>query len=284
MANTEIAQKNVNTLRQLLDKSKNEIMNALPKHMDSGRLARIALTTCQKNPKLLECSPRSVIAGIITSAQLGLEPDNILGSAYLVPFYNGKTKQLEAQLIPGYKGLIDLARRSGQIQSISAHIVYENEKCELNYGTENKINHIPLPPSERGDRKIGVYAVATFKDGGYQFEWLWKEDVEKIRDSSKNYKDKDGKVMDWSTWVQYEEEMWKKTAIRRLCKYLPLSPELSKAVSLEEHNNAGLSQQNTADVFGDALETEAEQYDDNTENKKEQLKEKLGSKKEEDVD
>lgn len=256
-------------------------MSALPKHMDADRLARIALTTCQRNPMLLECDPRSVIGAIVTSAQLGLEPDNILGSAYLIPFYNSRTQRMEAQLIPGYKGLIDLARRSGQIKSITAHIVYENEECELLYGTDdNAIKHKPLPPSERGEKKIGAYAVAYFKDGGYQFEWMWMEDIEKIRETSKNYRDKKGEVIQSSVWVQHEDEMIKKTVIRRLCKYLPLSPELSKAVSLDEYAENNMPQENFVEVFDDIIDTETGEVIEATIEKKEELKKKLQEKKE----
>lgn len=280
MSNVAVAKKNLLTLREMLSKSKNELMSALPKHMDADRLMRIALTTCQRNPVLLECDPKSVIGAIITSAQLGLEPDNILGSAYLIPFYNGRTQRMEAQLIAGYKGLIDLARRSGQIKSITAHIVYENEECELLYGTgDNAIKHIPLPPSERGEKIIGAYAVAYFKDGGYQFEWMWMEDIVKIRDTSKNYKGKDGKVIETSVWVQHEEEMIKKTVIRRLCKYLPLSPELSKAVALDEYADKGIPQDNIAEVFDEVIDVETGEVIEATENKKEQLKQKLQAKK-----
>ncbi|NCB40716.1 MAG: hypothetical protein EOM80_18300, partial [Erysipelotrichia bacterium] len=227
----------INTIRALLEKSKGQIAMALPKHLSADRIIRVAMTSIQRTPQLLECDPITLVGAIIQSSQLGLEPDGILGHAYLVPFRNTKKNRMEVQFIPGYKGLIDLARRSGQVNRISAHVVYENETFTMEYGTKEILEHKPLPPSTRGDRK-GVYAVAVLNDGSAHFEWLWNEEIEAVKRQSK--------AGNFGPWKTHEDEMIRKTAIRRLVKYLPLSVELAKAAAVDELADAGVS---TAELF-----------------------------------
>jgi len=225
-----------NNIRSLLEKSKAQIAMALPKHLNADRIIRVAMTSIQRTPKLLDCDPKSLIGAIIQSAQLGLEPDGVLGHAYLIPYGN------TVQFIPGYKGLIDLARRSGQVVSIGSHVVYSNEKFALKFGFDETLEHEPLPPSKRGDRK-GVYAVARLKDGSVHFEWLWSEEVEAVKAQSlKKMKRPSG------PWIDNEDEMWRKTSIRRLAKYLPLSVEFAKAAAVDELADAGIS---TQELFDD---------------------------------
>ena len=227
-------------VRDLLEKSKNEIAKALPKSITPERVARIALTTLRKNPGLLECDPNSFLGAVMQASQLGFELDDNLGLAYLVPFFNKKTGRKEVQLIIGYRGLIELARRSGQLRSINAHIVYENEPFTLEYGLLETLKHVPLPPSKRGKDIKGVYAVATMIDGLKTFDFLWQEEIESIKKSSKAGDNT------MSPWVTHEEEMMKKTVIRRMMKYLSLSPEITKATVIDEYGEAGIS---TKDIF-----------------------------------
>lgn len=234
-----------NTIRSLLEKSKSQIAMALPKHLNADRIVRVAMTSIQRTPQLLECDPITLVGAVIQSAQLGLEPDGVLGHAYLVPFRNNKKGRMEAQFIPGYKGLIDLARRSGQVVSIGAHVVYSNEKFTLKFGFEETLEHEPMPPSQRGEKK-GVYAVARLKDGSVHFEWLWAEEVEDVKKSSK--------ASNFGPWKTHEDEMWRKTAIRRLAKYLPLSVEFAKAAAVDELADAGIS---TQEYFDDSIEVSA---------------------------
>lgn len=234
----------INSIRTLLERSKAQIAMALPKHLNADRIIRVAMTSIQRNPQLLECDPISLVAAVIQSSQLGLEPDGILGHAYLIPFNNAKKNRMEVQFIPGYKGMIDLARRSGQVVAIGAHVVYENEPFKLVYGYEEKLDHEPLPPSKRGARK-GVYAAARLKDGSVHFEWLWAEEVEDIKNQSK--------ARNFGPWKTHEDEMWRKTAIRRLAKYLPLSVEFAKAAAADELADAGIS---TAELFDEDLSIE----------------------------
>lgn len=235
----QLAVKQTNTIRTLLEKSKGQIAMALPKHLSADRIIRVAMTSIQRTPQLLECDPITLVGAVIQSSQLGLEPDGILGHAYLVPFRNTKKNRMEVQFIPGYKGLIDLARRSGQVNRISAHVVYDNEHFVMEYGTKEILEHKPLPPSTRGDRK-GVYAVAVLNDGSAHFEWLWNEEIEAVKRQSK--------AGNFGPWKTHEDEMVRKTAIRRLVKYLPLSVELAKAAAIDELADAGVSTQELFDI------------------------------------
>lgn len=233
------SQSPINSIRTLLERSKAQIAMALPKHLNADRIIRVAMTSIQRTPQLLECDPISLVAAVIQSSQLGLEPDGILGHAYLVPFRNTKKNRMEVQFIPGYKGLIDLARRSGQVNRISAHVVYDNEPFVMEYGTKEVLEHKPMPPSQRGNRK-GVYAVAVLNDGSAHFEWLWDEEIEAVKRQSK--------AASFGPWKTHEDEMVRKTAIRRLVKYLPLSVELAKAAAIDELADAGVS---TQELFDD---------------------------------
>jgi recombination protein RecT len=221
------------TVRSLIEKSRGQIMAALPRHMTAERMIRVCNTAVQKTPQLLDCEPRSLIGAIVQASQLGLEPDGTLGHAYLIPFNNRKTGKVECQFIPGYKGLIELARRSSQISTIYAQVVHSNDEWDFAFGLEPRLTHTPTD-GEPG-AMIAVYAVARLRDGGAQFEWLWKREVDAIRASSR--------AGNSGPWVTHYDEMAKKTALRRLCKLLPTSPELARAVSLDEQAEASVPQQ-----------------------------------------
>ena len=202
---------------------KSQIKSALPKHMSSDRMIRIAMTEVRKTPKLQECNPISFMGAIIQCSQLGLEPGNNLGHAYLLPY--GK----ECQLIIGYRGMIDLARRSGQIIKLIAQDVYENDFFEYEFGLNEKLRHIPA--KENRGKLISFYALAQLKDGGNQFEVMSKQEIDSIMTQSKSSK--------FGPWQTHYTEMGKKTVIRRLFKYLPVSIELTQAVTLDEQADRG---------------------------------------------
>jgi len=235
---------NFTVVRDLLEKSKEEIAKALPKNITPERVARIALTTLRKNPGLLECDPRSFLGAVMQASQLGFELDDNLGLAYLVPYKNRKTGEKEAQLVIGYRGLIELARRSGKLKNISARIVYENEPFSIAYGLSENLAHTPLPPSQRGNNIKGAYAVATMNDGSKTFEFLWGEELNAIKKAALE-KAWNPKISPWET---HWEEMYKKTAIRKMMKYMPLSPEATKATVIDEYGESDHAI-NTKDIF-----------------------------------
>ncbi len=223
-------------------KIKQQMALALPKHMTADRLARIATTEIRRTPMLARCDQTSFLGAIMQCAQLGLEPGGALGHAYLLPFNNRKKNCIEVQFIVGYRGMIDLARRSGQIVSLSARAVNENDEFSYEYGLDEKLHHKPYEKGDPG-RLTHVYAVAKLKDGGVQFEVMSIEQVNAIRTQSKS--------KDNGPWVTHFEEMAKKTVIRRLFKYLPVSIELQTAVALDERTDAGVSQDNNLVVSGE---------------------------------
>ncbi len=236
---------------------KSEIMKALPRHMNADKLIRVAMTSIQRNPKLMDCSRQSLLGCIMTCAALGLEPDQFLGQAYLVPFWNEKKKCNEAQLIPGYRGYIALARRTGEVQSVSAQVVYQADRFDLQYGINEKLEHVPAE-GDRGEVR-GAYVIFRYKDGAYSFDYMPKSDIDAIRKRSKSAES--------GPWVTDYGEMAKKTVIKRHSKLVPLSVEFQKAVALEDRSNTGETQMDllTEDAPGMLLDAPAEDHPDLTE-------------------
>ncbi len=227
------------TIKTFFESQKGTLAAVLPKHVSADRMLKIALGAMRTTPKLMNCTLESLLGGVVQCSQLGLEPNTPLGHAYLIPFDNRKKGITEVQIVLGYKGLIDLSRRSGQVVSIAAHEVCENDKFDYAYGLDERLDHRPAM-DDRG-RVIAFYAVAKLKDGGHAFEVMSRAQVEKIRDESQNYKfarDKSSTV-----WGQHFVEMGRKTVLRRLFKYLPVSIEMATAAALDDLNARGVSQE-----------------------------------------
>lgn len=224
----------------LLDQKKGEIAKMLPAHLNAERLLKVAQIAVTTTPGLLKCDVASLIGAIGQCAQMGLEPNTVLGHAYLVPF---KTKRKDANgnerwvdsvnVIIGYKGLIDLARRSGQIVSIAAHEVCTNDEFDLVYGLDERLTHKPAL-DDRGDI-IGFYAVAKLVGGGHAFEFMSLRQVEAIMLGTQSK----GK---YGPWKDHFIEMGRKSVVRRLAKYLPLSIEFQTAAALDGMAEAGKDQ------------------------------------------
>jgi recombination protein RecT len=224
----------VDTLRGLLDRSKGQIAAALPKHLTAERMVRVALTAFQRTPALQECSPLSVVAAVVQAAELGLELSGPLGQAYLVPYWNKNTGQKEAQFQVGYRGLIDLAYRSGRVANITAHVVYRNDRFRFAYGTRPFIEH--LPTLEATGEPVAVYAVTHFKGGAIDFEVMSVAQVEAHRQRYSKQRSKD------SPWETAWQEMAKKTVLRRLAKRAPVSVEMQRAAAADEQAEFGVAQ------------------------------------------
>ncbi len=228
------SQKKAPTLLNIVcsDKFKQQMAMALPKSLTADRLARIVMTECRKTPALLKCNQESFLGAILQCAQLGLEPGGALGHCYLLPFGNGKDQdgRSNAQLIIGYRGMIDLARRSGQIVSIAAYVVREEDEFDYQLGLQPNIVHKPAHKAMPGAVTF-VYAVANLKGGGVQFEVMSRAEIEAVRSQSKAGKS--------GPWVSHWDEMAKKTCIRRLFKYLPVSIEIARAIDVDERTDRG---------------------------------------------
>lgn len=200
----------------------------MPKHMSADRMYQLALSTYNQTPELAECSPQSVLGCLMKCTALGLEPSAVdgLGRAYILPYYNKKTNHKEAQLIIGYKGILDLARRSGQIVDISARAVHEGDFFEYEYGINESIRHIPSPDYDGTQPLTHVYVVAHFKDGGHYIDVMTKKEVDAVRSRSKTSK--------FGPWVTDYEAMARKTVIRRAFPYMPVSVEVQADVISDE--------------------------------------------------
>ncbi len=213
------------TMQQYIKTMEGEIKKALPSVITPERFTRMVLSAISSNPQLGKCTPTSFLGAMMNAAQLGLEPNTPLGQAYILP-YSNKGK-LEAQFQIGYKGLIDLAYRSGEVEVIQSHIVYENDEFECEYGINTKLSHKPAS-SDRGN-PVKVYAIFKTKSGGYGFEVMSMEDVKRHAEKySKAY------GSSFSPWKTNFDEMAKKTVLKRVLKYAPLKSDFVKAVIQDE--------------------------------------------------
>jgi len=235
------------TLNMLLEDMKPQFAMVLPKHLTAERICRIAVTQWRTNKDLGNCDFDSFLSAIMTAAQLGLEPDGVLGHGYLVAYSKKGEGLKQVQFIPGYKGLLALARNSGEVSSISAHEVCEKDEFDFAFGLEEKLVHKPA----RGDRgKVtNFYAIAKFKDGGHHMDVMTVEEVEALRNKSSGYKAFKAGFTKSAIWDEHFIEMGRKTAIRRIAKYLPLN--VQRAAVIDSMYDAGRNAQ--IDKYGDFI-------------------------------
>ena len=199
-----------------------EIKKALPSVITPERFTRMVLSAISVNPKLASCTPKSFLGAMMSAAQLGLEPNTPLGQAYLIPYNNKGTLEVQFQI--GYKGLLDLAYRSGEVDIIQAHIVYENDTFECEYGLNPTLKHIPAD-SKKGE-PVKVYAVFRTKTGGFGFEVM---SMDEIREHAAKYSQTYGSK--YSPWTNNFEEMAKKTVLKKVLKYAPMKSEFARGVA-----------------------------------------------------
>lgn len=227
----QVAQRNDQppTLQGSIQMMESQFQLAMPKGVEAQQLVRDALTVIRQTPKLAECERNSVMGSLMTCAQLGLRP-GVLGQAYLLPLWNGRNRRMEAQLIIGYQGLLELIYRSGMVTMVDARVIHENDEWTFTYGLEaDELVHRPPLSGPRGN-PVAFYAVARTKNGGVFFEPpMSVADMEDYRDQYAMAKKKDGTVV--GPWVSEFVEMAKKTMIRRLAKRLPKSPEVAQAIT-----------------------------------------------------
>jgi recombination protein RecT len=233
--NTQLQITPTQAIRSLLEKQRDQISVAIPRALglDAAKIIRVALSTINSSAKLQKCDPVSILGAVIQAAQLGLVVDGVLGHAYLVPFWNSKRETFEAKLLLGFRGLIQLAARGGKVSTISADVVYEGDKFSFRKGTDAMVEHVPTLITKNRGAVIAAYAVAKFADGSTQFEVMATEDIEAIRQGSK--------AADDSPWRDYWPEMARKTAVRKLAKYLPVNPDLVRAAVMDEYTEAGVT-------------------------------------------
>jgi len=214
-------------IRDLINKQRDEIIKALPKHVDADRLIRIALTTINKTPALLECTTTSLLSCLMDCAALGLEPDNVMGRAYLIPYRDRKKDIVVCTLIIGYKGLVDLAFRSGMVDMVDAYVVHANDRFELTLGLSPNIIHVPALTDPGA--ATGVYSVIRIKGSPHpKFAFMTRAEIETTRNRSRAGQS--------GPWVTDWEEMAKKTVLKRNAKTCPMSAEFAEAVARDNEH------------------------------------------------
>lgn len=197
------------------------------------RFLGMFLTAFNRNPALWKCDLKSILSFMVLSAQSGLSPSGISGECYPVPFFNSKKRVSEVVFVPGYRGLLKVARRTGDVLSVAAEVVYQGDEFEYAYGSNAGLRHVPKGPKRDKAAATHAWALAKLKGGGEQFVVLTVSDVEKIRAKSK--------AGTSGPWVDYWDEMAKKTALRRLSKYLPISDDDYRLVEAAGREEAGES-------------------------------------------
>lgn len=242
------------TIQQYIKSMEGEIKRALPSVITPERFTRMVLSALSTNPKLAACTPKSFLGAMMSAAQLGLEPNTPLGQAYLIPYRNKGVDEVQFQI--GYKGLVDLAYRSGEVEVVQAQTVYENDKFECEYGLEPKLVHVPAD-GDRGEA-VKVYAMFKTKSGGYGFEVMSMEDCRKHAMAySQAYKN--GYSSPWSTNF---EEMAKKTVLKRVLKYAPLKSDFVKGIVQDGTIKTEISE----DMYSvnNTIEVEEYSFEENT--------------------
>lgn len=226
MASTEIQQqKQELSVRQVIDvkmqENANQFMAALGS--DQGRVERwktLLMMAIQRNPDLVECEPGSLVASTLEAAQYGLE-FGPKAHSYLIP-YKGKDGKKYCSFMPGYRGLIYLAKKSGETQELRAEAVYEKDVFEYDLGIDKRLAHKPAI-GNRG-ALIAVYAVVKFTAGGSDFEVMSRDQVEHIRKKSSSQN---------GPWSTDYDEMAKKTAIKRICKRLDMGDVVASIIDYD---------------------------------------------------
>jgi recombination protein RecT len=211
----------------------NELARDMPSHIKPEMFKRNLLNAVMINPGLMDLPVGLLFREVSKAAALGLFLDPQLGEAYIVVAYSGKTKSKEPQLRIGYRGLIKLARQSGEVTSVYAHEVHAKDRFVCKLGTEKTIEHEPTMFGDRGE-VIGYYAVMKVANGEHDFEAMSVAQIRVIRDRSDAYKAFVDKKIQSTPWSTDEGEMSKKTTIRRLMKRAPQSPELAEAIRIED--------------------------------------------------
>lgn len=217
----DVAQTQLSNLRTSIEKAEPQFAMALPDHVRPDRFIRAALTALNVVPRLAECEPRSVIAGLMQAAQLGLEVADVRGQCYLIPRKDSRANTMKASFQLGYRGMIDLAARSGI--TVTAEEVCEGDQLDYTLGSRRHLTHRPSL-GKRGPA-YAYYAVASFSDHREpEFKIMGRAQIEEHRDKFA------ASTNAGSPWVEHFDAMARKTVIRALLNYLPVSVELRDAV------------------------------------------------------
>lgn len=211
------------------------LIASLPQHVKPERFERNLIAAVNNHPKLLNCDPQAVFNEVAKAGALGLYLDPTLGEAYLITGWSAQARALVPQLRLGYRGMIKLSRQSGEIATVYAHAVHENDPFEVAMGTDPGLVHRPDFFHERGGEVL-YYAVVKYRDGTQDFEPMTVGEINAIRDRSDGYRAWLDKKISSTPWATDYGEMAKKTVLRRLMKRLPQSPEIGDALKIEDQD------------------------------------------------
>jgi recombination protein RecT len=234
--------KNLAAIEDMLKSQRDRMVVTMGSHIKAEKFMVVALDLIRTDSLLSRCEPLSIMECAIEASELDLLPGPTLGHCFFVPFRNGqlsdklKRDVYEATMMVGYRGFINLAMRTGRVNSIFPAIVYKNEVdqglFDLQLGTERRLLHKPiLDDAARGDW-VGAYGVIEFKDGGRDFSYLTRKEVEKRRDVAKTKRSD-------SPWKIWPEEMIRKTPIRHLLKRCELTIEITGTALRDETREYG---------------------------------------------
>lgn len=234
------------------------IKSVAASHMRPERVYRLLVANVSKTPALQKCTMESIFRSGLQAVELGLEPGSAVGEGYLVPYGN------QCTFIPGYRGLISLAFRSGHVLSVKANVVYQGDKFEYEEGLQPKLRHMPDFGANRDVASITyAYCVVMLQGGGMIYDVMTRTEIDNIRKRSKSGSN--------GPWVTDFAEMAKKTVTRRCLKYAPMSVEMSKALALEKALEEGES---AIDAEFESLELDESQSE--PESKADKLTERIG--------
>lgn len=237
---------NVKTVKDMVASIVGDVGAIAPRGVDPNRILELAYTAMREDPKLMDCTAASLVGGLTMSIRLGLEIGGPLGQSYLVPFRNTQAGVVEATWMLGYRGMIHLAYKSGQIENLAVVPVWPEDRYQVELGSEWRIVHIPdirAPHDERKARPIAYYMRAKLKGGeAFVLPPLSAIDIERHRQWSK------GKNS--PAWTDHYVAMASKTVVREDARYLPLSVETADAFATDDSvvraDNDGLTIDTTA--------------------------------------
>lgn len=220
----------VATINESIDKLEPRMLKNLSEKTVRRELS-FAKQLVGSSKQLQECTMPSVLTAIYNICNIGLSLNPASKEAYIVPRYNSQTKSKEASLQPSYVGLVKLLTDAGTVTQVVTNIVHEGDVFEMDIAN-GTVKHLPCLVKANKGAKIGCYALATLPNGAKQVEWMEIEDIYKIRDCSESWKNDNTRA--YSPWMKHEDEMSRKTVIRRLYKYLPRSGSASKIAKIDE--------------------------------------------------
>lgn len=231
------AMPDVRRVRDELEKLRPQIARALPTAVPPERFLRLVFTELRETPELANCSLDSLFGVVMKSAQLGLEPGAALGQCWYIPFRDNKAGTVDATFILGYKGIVRLAHRSPEVKDIFAREVCERDQFRFAYGLEDYLEHVPAREGRRGPA-VAFYGVCHFTGGGHYFLVMNRDEVEERRERSRS--------KDRGPWVSDYNAMGRKTVVRAMAPFIPLTPEATRALA---HDDQVLRWSDSDDVF-----------------------------------